>query len=206
MAIVAESKALAADLGVLDKAVFFNNSWVDFADRHNYLLEADAGVSTHYSHVETTFSFRTRILDYLWAGLPMVVTAGDHFAELIEHEGLGLVVDAEDVDGLTLALEKALWDEDFIATAKKNIERVRPRFEWERALEPLVSFVSDPHHAADNEEIGLTRKAKRAKVPATTFARRSGVRHDLGRSLYYLRVGGPAVVARKIVTRLRGAR
>jgi glycosyltransferase involved in cell wall biosynthesis len=204
MAIVAESRALARDLGVLDTAVFFNNSWVDFADRHNYLLEADAGVSTHYSHVETTFSFRTRILDYLWAGLPMVVTAGDHFAELIKDEGLGLVVDSEDVDALASALETALWDEDFIAAAKKNIERVRPRFEWERALEPLLSFVSDPHHAADNESLTVPRKGTRAK--ATTSTRRSGVRYDLGRSLYYLRVGGPRVVARKVLTRLRGAR
>lgn len=51
-------------------------------------MEADAGVSTHMSHVETTFSFRTRILDYLWAGRPpMVVTEGDSFAELVEREG-----------------------------------------------------------------------------------------------------------------------
>jgi hypothetical protein len=36
-------------------------------------------VSTHYEHVETTFAFRTRILDYLWAGLPVVATGGDAF-------------------------------------------------------------------------------------------------------------------------------
>ena len=53
--------------------------------------------STHHLHVETEFSFRTRILDYLWAGLPMVVTEGDSMAELVEREGLGIVVPAEDV-------------------------------------------------------------------------------------------------------------
>ena len=39
-----------------------------------YLTEADAGVSTHHEHIETTYSFRTRILDYLWASLPIVAT------------------------------------------------------------------------------------------------------------------------------------
>ena len=32
----------------------------------------------HVDHVETAFSFRTRVLDYLWAGLPTVTTAGRH--------------------------------------------------------------------------------------------------------------------------------
>ena len=44
--------------------------WVAFEDRQNFLLDADVGVSTHLDHIETEFSFRTRILDYLWAGLP----------------------------------------------------------------------------------------------------------------------------------------
>jgi glycosyltransferase involved in cell wall biosynthesis len=83
MGIVKESVDLARELDVLDSSVFFNENWVDYAERHNYLLEAAAGVSTHMSHVETTFAFRTRILDYLWAGLPMIVTEGDSFAELV---------------------------------------------------------------------------------------------------------------------------
>jgi len=206
MAVVGESRELARRLGVLDKSVFFNDSWVDFSERQNFLTEADAGVSTHYSHVETTFSFRTRILDYLWAGLPMVVTAGDYFAEVIQKEGLGIVVDAEDVDGLADALEKVLWDEDFADSARANIARVRARFEWDQALAPLVEFVADPHHAADNDylllEKAATPRRKRRDEPAKFTARRSGLRHDLRQSIHYLRIGGPRVVAGKIRRRL----
>lgn len=133
MAIVAESRVLAGELGAMDKSVFFNDSWVDYADRQNYLTDADAGVSTHFSHIETTFSFRTRILDYLWAELPMVVTAGDHFAELIAAERLGVVVEAENVEQLSDALETVLFDEAFIAEARANIRRVRERYYWHRS-------------------------------------------------------------------------
>ena len=72
--------ALADELGLTDTHVFFNEGWVAYDDRQNYLLEADIGVSTHLDHVETEFSFRTRILDYLWASLPVVATGGDSFA------------------------------------------------------------------------------------------------------------------------------
>ena len=75
MRMVVEARALAAELGLVDRHVFFNEQWVAYDDRQNYLLDADIGVSTHFHHVETEFSFRTRILDYLWAGLPFVTTA-----------------------------------------------------------------------------------------------------------------------------------
>ena len=199
MEIVAQSRALAAELGVLDVSVFFNDSWVDYADRQNYLTEADAGVSTHFSHVETTFSFRTRILDYLWAGLPMVVTDGDHFAELVRTEGLGVVVDAGDVEQLTAALEKVLFDDAFAAEARANIRRVSESFRWDNVLEPLVNFVAEPRHAADRAGAGssssaVDRPRKRAK--------RSGLRHDLGLAVFYLRNGGPQLVVGKIRRRL----
>ena len=199
MAIVAESRLLAEQLGVLDSSVFFNDSWVDFDERQNYLTEADAGVSTHFSHIETTFSFRTRILDYLWAGLPMVVTDGDHFAELVRAENLGVVVEAGDVSALSDALEKVLFDAEFAAAAKANIERVREQYRWTTVLAPLVEFVSNAHHAADNSDLAVISRARALKKRK----KRSGPRNDLQLVMFYLRSSGPRVVAEKIIRRLR---
>jgi GT2 family glycosyltransferase/glycosyltransferase involved in cell wall biosynthesis len=204
MEVVADSRELAATLGVLDQSVFFNDSWVDYADRQNYLLEADAGVSTHYSHVETTFSFRTRILDYLWAELPMVVTEGDHFADLVRAEGMGIVVPAQDVDALTDALEKILFDPKFAAAAKANIARVRQWYTWDVVLAPLVDFVADAHHAADFR-MPKSGKVKSDEKPAKKPRKRAGFRHDLRQSVHYLQNGGPRVVFGKVRTRFRRA-
>lgn len=201
MEIVAESRALAKQLGVLDESVFFNSSWVDYDQRQNYLTEADAGVSTHFSHIETTFSFRTRILDYLWAELPMVVTAGDHFAELIEAENLGIVVEAGNVEQLSRALERVLFDDDFISQSRQNIRRIRTRFFWETALAPLVEFVADPHHAGDNFE--LSQDAVIAPTRPRRRRKRSRLRHDLTLVAYYLRSGGPRLVIHKVKNRLK---
>jgi len=203
MAIVRESRELAASLGALETSVFFNDSWVDYADRQNYLTEADAGVSTHFSHVETTFSFRTRILDYLWAGLPMVVTEGDSFAELIEAEGMGIVVPHDDVAALAAALERILFDEPFIAASKANVERVRERFFWSETLAPLVAFVADPHHANDLTEARLAVVGAPAGPRPARRRKSHGFMHNLRLVAHHLRNGGPTVVARKVVTRLR---
>ena len=106
MRVVEESRALARDLGVLDRHVFFND-WVPYEQRARYLAEADLGVSTHREHLETHFAFRTRMLDYVWAGLPIVCTRGDVFADLVAARGLGAAVPPGDVDALAQAIDDA---------------------------------------------------------------------------------------------------
>jgi GT2 family glycosyltransferase/glycosyltransferase involved in cell wall biosynthesis len=201
MAIVGESRALASELGALDRSVFFNSSWVDYSERENYLTEADAGVSTHFSHIETTFSFRTRILDYLWAELPMVVTEGDHFAELVATEKLGIVVEAGNVDQLSAALERVLFDEKFIAQCRRNIHRVRERYYWETALAPLVDFVANAHLAQDNQHLAVGGAP--AKARSRQRQKQSGVRHDLGLVVHYFKIGGAGAVVKKVQSRLK---
>ena len=87
-----EARRVAGELGLLGTHVFFNDSWVAYEDRADWLLDADIGVSTHFDHVETRFSFRTRILDYFWSGLPVICTAGDTLADDIERLGIGVTV------------------------------------------------------------------------------------------------------------------
>jgi GT2 family glycosyltransferase len=204
MAIVRESRELAAELGALDTSVFFNASWVDYADRQNFLTEADAGVSTHFSHVETTFSFRTRILDYLWAELPMVVTEGDTFAELVAAEGLGVVVASGDVDALAAGLERVLFDAEFSDECRSNIRRVRERFFWEHTLAPLVNFVDAPHRAADLIERRLAvRDGSAVVAPRRKRRKPYGLAHNLRLVRHHLGNGGPRVVLQKVRNRLR---
>ena len=199
MGIVAESLELARNLEVLDESVFFNNDWVDYADRQNFLVEADAGVSTHHSHVETTFSFRTRILDYLWAGLPIVVTEGDSFAELVEREHLGIAVPDGDVDALRAALERVLFDEEFADTSRANVRCVAEEFVWETVLAPLTDFVRNPRHSAD---FGRTR----ANVTGGRTRKPYGIRHDAAMALHHLQNSGLRVTLRKLVNRARASK
>lgn len=147
-AMAGEALQLADELGLTDTQVFFNMGWTDYDDRINYLLDADLGVSTHFDHIETAFSFRTRILDYLWAGLPIVATDGDGFAQLIRDNGLGEVVPAEDVDALEAALERMLFQND-PARIREDVRTFGRSLEWDKALAPLIAFCQNPRHSAD---------------------------------------------------------
>jgi glycosyltransferase involved in cell wall biosynthesis len=149
MQMAIDAQALADELGVAGQNVFFNDGWVDYSERQNFLLEANLGVTVHFDSVETRFSFRTRALDYLWAGLPIVATQGDAFAELIEREGLGLTVPAEDPAALEQALSRLLEDWEFAETCRARVAEVRERFRWSLVLDPLVSYCRHPQPAPD---------------------------------------------------------
>ena len=183
---------LSDSLGLTGKHVFFNEHWVPYEERQNWLLDADCGVTTHFEHVETTFAFRTRVLDYLWAGLPIVTTDGDAFADLVRDEKLGVVVPAEDVDALADALERSLYDTEFIAACTERIAVVAQRFTWPKALNPLVEFCRDPRPAAD-------RLPGSADLVVTDPLRGKEVlRRDVGLIREYLADGGPKELARRV--------
>lgn len=179
-----DAVALADELGLVGTHVFFNEDWVEYDDRQNYLLEADIGVSTHLDHVETEFSFRTRLLDYLWASLPIVATSGDSLAALIESSGIGLTVPAGDVDALEAALFRLLDDGAFNRSCRDAIERVVPSYRWSTVLEPLLEFCRTPRRAPD-----LVDPETAAMVGSlqTGMWDRIGWRADLRKTLRFVR-------------------
>ena len=142
--------ALADRLGLTDRHVFFG-TWIPHAERSNYLLEADIGVSLHFPGVETRYAFRTRVLDYIWAGLPMVVTEGDSLAELVRERGLGLVVPPQDTTRLAGALCELLSESDARSRRAPAFAATAQELTWERVAAPLVAFCREPHLAADWE-------------------------------------------------------
>jgi glycosyltransferase involved in cell wall biosynthesis len=149
MRIADDAKSLAERLGLLGSHVFFNEHWVPHEHRADWFLDADIGVSTHLDHLETAYSFRTRILDYLWAGLPIISTSGDVFEPMIRERGVGVVVPPGDVDALADAIDRFLGDPDARARAVEATRELAAELSWANALVPLVEFAAHPRYAAD---------------------------------------------------------
>ena len=199
MRMAVAARALSDSLGLTDKHVFFNEGWVAYEDRQNYLLEADIGVSTHLDHVETAFSFRTRILDYLWTCLPIVATGGDTFADLIESKGLGITVPPGDVEALEEALFRLLDDEAANAECRTRLAQVVPGHTWSRVLTPMVEFCRAPRRAPD---LSVPAGSEDMASLATAVSRRPRLRNDVALARDYFRAGGPVEVARRASKRL----
>lgn len=188
---------LAESLRLRDRTVYFNTSWVPYDRRQDYLLEADIGVSTHFEHLETRLSFRTRILDYIWAGLPIVATEGDSFAEWIQRTGTGRVVRYEDRDGIVDAVATLLGDPDEHARAAERLRAERPSFIWEEALRPLVEYCADPWLAKD-----IAGRKNPSRTPGLV-AEAQPPPGLIRKVLWYRDQEGTLALARRVVRRVR---
>jgi glycosyltransferase involved in cell wall biosynthesis len=201
MRMAVAARQLSDRLDLTGTHVFFNEGWVDYEDRQNYLLDADVCVSTHLDHVETAMSFRTRILDYLWAGRPTVATSGDALAELIVARQLGLAVPAGDVGALEAALGSLLDDDDLRARMGANAAAAAADLTWPKVLAPLVEFCRAPRRAPDLLDPGVTAGLR--KDLAEVKERWRGLSYDLQTARDHLHAGGPGLAVRKAAGRLR---
>ena len=134
---VNRTEQLAADIGEKDRSIIFID-WLSYADRETLLTEADVGVLLHPVHIETRFSIRTRVLDYLWARLPVLITCGDVTSEWVEQHNIGQVIPPHDEAAAAEALCTLLAQPKAAYTA--NFDALHARYRWSRVVQPLLEY------------------------------------------------------------------
>ncbi|HAJ94797.1 MAG TPA: hypothetical protein DCP02_01065, partial [Actinobacteria bacterium] len=143
---------LSKELDLYNKKIFFNE-WTPYDMRQTLLLESDAGLSIHQERIETEFSYRTRVMDYIWAGLPVITTEGDAIANMVKEENIGEVVKYENTTQLARVIESILSNRSLQDIYKKNIKKIRARFYWENVTKPLVKYCRNPSYAVDKRKM-----------------------------------------------------
>jgi glycosyltransferase involved in cell wall biosynthesis len=141
MAMAREAMELANRLGVAGQSVVFNEGWLPHDERWRWLSAANVGVSAHFADLETRYAYRTRMLDYLAAGLPILTTRGDHFGDLVSERGLGLSMAAGDVDGWVEAIELLRDDREKYQQARAAVAAARSEHAWTTVVRPLFHLV-----------------------------------------------------------------
>jgi len=118
-----------------------NDEWVPYRERLSWLRSGRIAIMLHRRTAEAEYSIRTRLFDAIAAGIPVVATAGGFAAELVEREGLGIVVPPGEVAAVAEAVRHLLTNEERHRRCVENLERIRPRFAWELVTRPLVSAI-----------------------------------------------------------------
>jgi glycosyltransferase involved in cell wall biosynthesis len=172
------ARQLSDELGLTGSHVFFKDGWVPYDERANYLLEADIGISLHQSTLETRFAFRTRVLDYLWAGLVPVVNDGDTIADLVRSNSVGRIVPIGDDGALAetiAALIDDLTERDVLSARCRDLARSHT---WEAAAQPIIDFCREPwkgQHGDRAAAAGLYDEMKKMRTTideTSTYAER----------------------------------
>ena len=144
----AEVLAVAREAGWLDRHVFFV-PWVAADRRFGLYREATVAVVLHRPRFEAEISLRTRVLDFLGAGLPVVATEGGAMSRQLAQERMGRVVPVGDPAALTEAVGELLASAPLRSELAARGRAWAARRDWDTVLAPLVAFLDapriDPH-------------------------------------------------------------
>ena len=176
MSMASEAEALATELGLMGHSVFFNESWVPYDKRLAWFAEADLGVSAHRDSLEARLAFRTRLLDHIACGTPLVVTAGDVLADLVQSRGMGHVLAPGDVGGWVGAVTDLLDDERAYEAARRAVIATQAELSWTRSGESLAELIEQVQPAPRRRSVTDAIVLRAAATLARSSVERRGLR------------------------------
>ncbi len=203
------TKARAEELGLVGDRGFFVD-WQPYSERADWYLESDLAVTTHKPSLETELSHRTRVVDFLWGGLPAITSAGDAVGQMLAERGCGTTVPAGDAAALAGAVVAILGDDARRRRMSKTaLKMASTELAWRTVIKPLADFCAEPRVAADRRDPDLAAEILSVVDTFDEHARLLGGQTPRGRQVWrrarevYKTEGLPGVVG-KSVSRLFG--
>jgi glycosyltransferase involved in cell wall biosynthesis len=125
--------------GLQPPAVVALDHWVPYAQRHRILNCATLVAVLHHPGPEADLSFRTRALDGLWAGVPLLVSEGGAVASLARVGGWGAVVPTREVDATAAAMQVLLGQREQ-ERCRRALSAHREAWRWSIVGQPLAEL------------------------------------------------------------------
>ncbi len=116
--------------------------WVPAERRFDLLRDVDLLVSPHRAGLETDLALRTRFVEALAVGCPVIASAGGTLARQLVERGAGWVVPVEDAAALAGTLREVLDGGATVAARVARGRELAAEHHWERVLAPLAAFLA----------------------------------------------------------------
>lgn len=133
--------------------------WVQFHDRADWYLDADMTILANQPGLENAVAWRTRVVDYLWARVPVATNGGDPIGEELIAAGAGVRIDPADPRHTAEAIAAVLRSPEARVAMRSRCSELRERYRWPTVVEPLVEAIA-AHRAAAAEAAGAPPRSE----------------------------------------------
>lgn len=123
--------------------------WVEYDQRGEFLGRFAAALLTFQQSLETDLSMRTRVYDYLWAGLPIITSSAPGTDEILARYRAGAIVRSDSPREFADALVRVIRQDH--ATMIAGTAQFVAEHQWRDALAPLRAFCRSPKIDAAKE-------------------------------------------------------
>ena len=174
--------------------------WMPYAQRGEVYAGSDVIVSLNTVGPETAFSWRTRVVDYVWSGLPLLTNGGDPLSERLIAAGAALRLPDATPAAVAEALVLLHGDRGRLSSMRAAMATQRAQLDWRTCVAELAQALHAGVDPAEPVELvrGTVGHAPGVRVAPTTVtgARIEAARTYATRARRHARAYGPARTAK----------
>ncbi len=123
--------------------------WVDFHRRADWYLDADLVVTINRPGDENALSWRTRLVDFTWAGVPVTTNGGDPLGEELIAAGAAARIASLEPESIARTLGTLLEEPGALQALRQNLHAFKQGLYWDVVTEPLACAVESGARAPD---------------------------------------------------------
>lgn len=164
-------------LKMIEASKFSNNfhmlGWQPWNEVINYYRESDVGLSIDALHYETIYGTRTRLVEMIAAGLPVITSLGCELSDLLGRRGAGLTFNTGDWRGLGEQILTVAMDQDLCSRmARTALDYAKNDLSFAVTTDPIRNWVQNPQLAPDKEHVTLGRRFRYLEYNLRSVLRR----------------------------------
>lgn len=137
------AKSFVEENKLLDSYVHFVD-WVDYDERGSWYAHAGAVINLNQQGQENTYSWRTRLMDFIWGEAPILTNGGDPLSEELIAHGAAIKLEFDNSKQLANSLASLIKDKKQLARTKKNLTVIKPNYYWQNVVIPLHEKILEP--------------------------------------------------------------
>lgn len=118
--------------------------WTAYGRRAEFFDRFAAAMMTFGDSLETQLAMRTRVYDYLWAGLPVITSSAPGTDELIEQNLAGVVIRDGSPESFANSIVDFFRNDEMRAALVDGTQRFVDTHQWNSTLAPLLDFCRSP--------------------------------------------------------------
>lgn len=151
---------------LINKTVYFVD-WVDFDERINWFKNATVVLSLNQPGEENIFSWRTRIMDFVWGELAILTNGGDTLSEQLIAMDAAIRLDDFSSSAIKILIQHLYDNPTVLDKIRNKIKEIKPKYFWENVTYPILQRIlneqlpwNDEHNYRLRLECPSTRKNK----------------------------------------------
>jgi glycosyltransferase involved in cell wall biosynthesis len=146
--------------------------WRPWSEMATYYHESNVGINIDALHYETIFGTRTRLVEMIASGLPVITSLGAELSFLLRDAGVALTFDVGDWEQLGHHLEQVGADADLTRQMAVAAYRyAQEDLSFATTTRPLREWVQDPSVAPDKHSLSRSDQLRSVEHRARSTLR-----------------------------------